>query len=182
MTASHLQSRPEDTECIAADPAAPRTVVAVVVEWRGRIGLFRRSQSVHHDRGRWHCITGYVDPHNSPAQQALEELFEETGLRAIDIDNLTGGPSLHLDDHQGNRWVVHTFRAVTERRRLTINWEHDSYRWVTPSALTRFSNRVSWLDEVVLASSAADADGVMAGPAAGGGHVARSPKALPAAS
>ena len=47
-------------DCITVRP--PRAVVAVVVEWRGRIALFKRSQSVGHERGLWHCITGYLEP------------------------------------------------------------------------------------------------------------------------
>lgn len=156
MTTSPSEQRPQHNASNAGDN---RTVVAVVVEWRGRIGLFRRSQSVRHDRGRWHCITGYVEPHHSPDQQALEELVEETGLRVIDITGLYRGDVLNLDDHSGGRWVVHTFRAVTERRRLRINWEHDSYRWVTPRALTRFDNRVTWLDEVVAGTARAEGRG-----------------------
>ncbi|WP_234422396.1 hypothetical protein, partial [Streptomyces sp. NRRL F-6674] len=35
----------------------PRQVVAVILMWRGRIGLFKRSGSVQHDAGLWHCIT-----------------------------------------------------------------------------------------------------------------------------
>lgn len=178
MTASGSKPSPEDK---ASNAAERRTVVAVVVEWRGRIGLFRRSQSVHHDCGRWHCITGYVEPHHSPDQQALEELTEETGLRVIDIQGLYRGDVLHLDDHAGNRWVVHTFRAVTQRRRLRINWEHDSYRWVAPRALTRFNNRVAWLDDVVIAT-ARSADHGHSHPGSFERTPAVSQRVLPAAS
>src|SRR4051794_36125563 len=46
------------------DPSIPptRIVVAVIVQWRGLVALFRRSQAVRHDQGLWHCITGYVEP------------------------------------------------------------------------------------------------------------------------
>ena len=61
-------------------PAPGRMVVAVVVEWRDKIALLKRSQHLAHDRGRWHCVTGYVDPGASPEEQAFRELLEETGL------------------------------------------------------------------------------------------------------
>jgi len=129
-----------------------RTVVAVVVEWRGRIALLRRSGDVEHDRGRWHCVTGYLEDGASPEQQALVELHEETGLSVAALDSLDVGAVLHLTDGVGQTWRVHTFRAVTRRRRLTLDCEHDAQRWVQPSAVRRFGNRVSWLDDVVAAS------------------------------
>jgi 8-oxo-dGTP pyrophosphatase MutT (NUDIX family) len=129
-----------------------RTVVAVAVMWRGRIGLFRRSTSVAHDQGLWHCITGYVEAGVSPPAQALVELHEETGLIAVDLESLDEGEVLELADSQGELWRVHTFRATTSRRRLVLNHEHDSYRWVQLRAVARFSNRVCWLGEVLSAA------------------------------
>jgi len=101
-----------------------RQVVAVVVTWRGRVGLFKRGRSVHHDAGAWHCITGYLEPERSPLHQAVQELWEETGLAVRDLQQLTSGPILRLPDPRGGQaWTVHTFKAVTNRRRLTLNWE-----------------------------------------------------------
>ncbi|MBT2534434.1 NUDIX domain-containing protein [Arthrobacter sp. ISL-48] len=130
----------------------PRTVVAVILEWRGRIALFKRSQSVGHDRGRWHCITGYLEPGTSPEGQAIAELREETGLTENDLIDFRQGAPLLLPDHHGNPWLVHTFTAVTRRRRLTINDEHDTFRWAAPSKIRRYINRVAWLDQVLEAA------------------------------
>ncbi|MCG2624727.1 NUDIX domain-containing protein [Arthrobacter sp. I2-34] len=129
-----------------------RVVIAAVVEWRGRIALFRRSRSLGHDSGRWHCITGYVEAGATPEQQALEELFEETGLHATDLLDLRPGPDLMVPDRSGTLWLVHTFTALTSQRRLRIDWEHDSYRWTAPHKAKRFANRVSWLDNVLEAT------------------------------
>ncbi|MET3812535.1 NUDIX domain-containing protein [Arthrobacter sp. UYEF3] len=130
----------------------PRTVVAVVIEWHGRIGLFKRSQSVGHDRGLWHCITGYLEPATSPRQQALAELEEEAGLSFGDLAGFQPGEPLLLPDEDGNPWLIHTFTAVSSRRRLTLNDEHDGFRWTLPSKISRFSNRVPWLDTVLQAA------------------------------
>jgi 8-oxo-dGTP pyrophosphatase MutT (NUDIX family) len=137
-----------------AAPAIPadRIVIAAVVEWRGRIALFRRSRSLGHDSGRWHCITGFVEAGATPEQQALEELFEETGLQAKDLLDLRQGPDLVVPDGSGTPWLVHTFTALTSRRRLKIDWEHDSYRWTAPHKAKRFANRVGWLDNVLAAT------------------------------
>ncbi|MFP3578983.1 NUDIX domain-containing protein [Arthrobacter sp. fls2-241-R2A-200] len=130
----------------------PREVIAAVVQWRGRIALFKRSQSVGHERGLWHCITGYLEPDVSPEQQALTEIEEEAGLTRDDLADFQRGEQLLIPDHEGNPWLVHTFTATTTRRRLTINDEHDTYRWSIPSKISRFSNRVPWLDAVIEAA------------------------------
>ncbi len=123
--------------------------VAVVLTWRGRIGLFKRSAGVGSDQGRWHCVTGFLDAGRSPIEQAATELHEETGLTVADLAFLNPGPVLDLPDERGGSWLVHVFRADTEQRRLQLNWEHDAYRWVLPQRLGRFDARVTWLDQVL---------------------------------
>jgi 8-oxo-dGTP pyrophosphatase MutT (NUDIX family) len=140
-------------ECAAGTDSEPRDVVAVVLGWRGRVGLFKRSALVGHDQGLWHCITGYVDGADFPGaarRQALVELYEETGLAVADLDALEPGPVLTLSGG-GGLWNVHTFSAATSQRRLALNWEHESYRWVRPSAVSRFCGRVPWLTDVLRA-------------------------------
>ncbi|MFJ6313580.1 NUDIX domain-containing protein [Pseudarthrobacter oxydans] len=132
-------------------PAAPepREVVAIILECHGRIALLKRSQSVGYDRDRWHCVTGYLDPGTTPEQQARVELYEETGLGPDDISLLEKRDQLILRDATSNPWRVHTFKAVTSRRRLALNEEHVSYRWTHPAKVSRFSNRVDWLGHVL---------------------------------
>jgi 8-oxo-dGTP pyrophosphatase MutT (NUDIX family) len=101
----------------------------------------------------WHCISGFIEDGASPRQQALEELFEECGLEVGDLISLKQGPALVLaDDLGGDSWIVHTFTATSGRRRLGINWEHESYRWTRPEKLRRFFNRVAWLDTILEAT------------------------------
>ncbi|MET3934533.1 NUDIX domain-containing protein [Arthrobacter sp. OAP107] len=124
-------------------------VIAAVIQWRGRIALFRRSRRPSHDSGLWHCITGFLEAGATPEQQALEELFEEAGLQAKDLQALRQGRDIVVADGSGTPWLVHTFTVLTSRRRLKINWEHDSYRWTDPRKAKRFTNRVTWLDSVL---------------------------------
>jgi 8-oxo-dGTP pyrophosphatase MutT (NUDIX family) len=130
-------------------------VVAVVLTWNRRLALLKRSRSVSHDQGRWHCVTGYVEAGASPFAQALIEIWEETGLRADDLAGLRPGPTLTLaDDSTGlaASWTVHTFVATSRRRQLRLNDEHTTYRWVHPSKVPRFDGQVHWLAEVLVAT------------------------------
>ena len=127
----------------------PRAVVAVVLSWRGRIGLFKRSSSVGGGAGMWHCITGYLEDGAEPAEQALAELCEEAGLSREDVLELEPCGVLQLLDGAGDTWLVHAFRARTERRRLALNWENVAYRWVPVKSVPRFDGQVSWLRDVL---------------------------------
>jgi ADP-ribose pyrophosphatase YjhB (NUDIX family) len=135
------------------------TVVAVVLTWRGRVGLFKRSCHVRHDAGLWHCVTGFVEDGDAAHEQALVELYEETGLSVMELTDFRVGPVLQLGDARGGFWRVHTFGAETERRRLRLNWEHDGYRWVHPRFLARFDGQVPWLRHVLRAVRAPRPDG-----------------------
>lgn len=133
--------------------ATNRTQVAVVIEWRGKVALFKRRLHLDRDGGMWHCVSGQVAPGATPKQQALEELLQETGLRAANLLDLRAGPALVINDNDGLPWLVHPFVALSSQRRLKIGREHDSYRWTHPSKVKRFSNRVPWLDSVLHAIS-----------------------------
>lgn len=130
-----------------------REVVAVILSWHGRIGLFERSSAIQHDAGAWHCSTGYLDDSNGPIQQADHELWEETGLSVDDLEHLAAGPEVQLADSRGGQtWTVHTFVASTNRYELTLNWEYDRYHWVQPVPIPRFRRNVSWLADILQAT------------------------------
>jgi 8-oxo-dGTP pyrophosphatase MutT (NUDIX family) len=142
----------------APERLGAREVVAVALQWRGRVGLFRRSSAVAHDQGLWHCITGYLEPDATPAQQALTELHEETGIGVVDLESFAEGDVLELADRHGHTWTVHTFRVVTSRRRLVLNDEHDAYRWVDVRSVARFTNQVGWLGTALAAARVTGAE------------------------
>ncbi|MFA3878010.1 NUDIX domain-containing protein [Streptomyces sp. MMCC 100] len=125
-----------------------RAVVAVVLGRRGRIALLRRSALVGSERGRWHCVTGFMES-DSPLLDAVRELYEETGLGVADLVGLSAGPVLSLPDRAELVWTVHTFWAETECHRLRLNWEHDAYQWVAPGSLASVDGRVAWLGAVL---------------------------------
>lgn len=61
---------------------------------------------LHKRMGRWFQPGGHIDPGESPADAALREATEETGLAGL--HHPPGGPQLvHVDVHDGPRGHVH---------------------------------------------------------------------------
>ena len=134
--------------------AVSGTFVAVVLAWRGRIALFKRGRHVGHDAGLWHCVTGFLEDGNLVHAQALLKLFEATGVPVAELVDFRPGPVLELPDARGGRWRAHTFRAETERKKLRLSGEHDTYRWVRPRSVARFDGQAPWLRAVLRADYA----------------------------
>jgi 8-oxo-dGTP pyrophosphatase MutT (NUDIX family) len=124
-----------------------RHVVAAVLLDGDDVCLLRRSQAVTSDRGLWHCVTGYLQPHRPPFAQTLCEISEETGLRAHELQGL-GGDVLMIGG-----WTVHVHRFGVQHRRVRLNWENDAYRWVHASHPTELPV-VPWLPQVLAAALA----------------------------
>ncbi|MEY9966210.1 8-oxo-dGTP pyrophosphatase MutT (NUDIX family) [Streptacidiphilus sp. MAP12-16] len=86
-------------------------VTAVVLDDQGRLLLGRRA-----DTGRWALITGIIDPGEQPADTAVRECWEETGVHVVP-ERLTSvtvsAPLVHANGDQA-QYLELTFlcRAV----------------------------------------------------------------------
>ncbi|QYB07430.1 NUDIX domain-containing protein [Rhodococcus sp. USK10] len=129
-----------------------RSVVALLLLNQGELCLLRRSSLVASDPGRWHCITGYLDSGDDPAEHVLVELGEETGLSRLDLADLVAGPVLSLPGGDGV-WTVHVFVATARHQRVRLNWEHEDVCW-TPWSRAGEDGRelVPWLPVLVAES------------------------------
>jgi ADP-ribose pyrophosphatase YjhB (NUDIX family) len=134
-----------------------RAVVACFLRHGGKICLLKRSQSVGSSPGRWHCVTGFLEPGVQPLDQALTEIAEETGLVGETV-RLIGAPApLRMErPSQGWVWVVYPFLFESDSPRLRLDWEHDEYRWIDPLELAS-SDCVPWIRDVWLALGALEA-------------------------
>jgi hypothetical protein len=56
------------------------------------------------------------------------------------------------DEGRTRTWALALHHRIY---RTAINHEHDAYRWTVPSKISRFSNRVPWLDTVLRGTSPA---------------------------
>jgi 8-oxo-dGTP pyrophosphatase MutT (NUDIX family) len=128
-----------------------RSVIACFLRHGGKICLLKRSQTVGSSPGRWHCVTGFLEPGVLPLEQAITEISEETGLDGTAV-RLIGAPEpLRMArPGQGWVWVVHPFLFEAASPSLRLDWEHDEYRWIDPAEL-ELSDCVPWIRDVWIA-------------------------------
>lgn len=117
-----------------------RHVVTCFLEHGGKILLLRRSEKVGTYKGRWAGVSGYLEEGHTPLEQAMQEIEEETGLGAEDVELAKEGQPLEVvDEGLGWRWVVHPFRfSVTTPEKIGIDWEHTELKWIAPDDMSEY--------------------------------------------
>jgi 8-oxo-dGTP pyrophosphatase MutT (NUDIX family) len=125
-----------------------RAVIACFLRNSGQICLLKRSEAVGSSAGRWHCLTGYLEPGVAPLEQALVEIAEETGFEADSVTLVAAPPPLRIErPSQGWVWVIHPFLFEVSSPTLRLDWEHDEYRWIDPAELAT-TDCVPWARDV----------------------------------
>jgi ADP-ribose pyrophosphatase YjhB (NUDIX family) len=139
-----------------------RPVIACFLRHEGKISVLKRSQAVGSSPGRWHCVTGFLEPGIAPLDQVMTEILEETGLDAASV-TLIGAPDpLRVErPSQGWVWVIHPFLFDAASPELRLDWEHDEYRWIEPAEL-EVVDCVPWIRDVWIALAALEASVEMA--------------------
>ncbi len=115
----------------------PTPVVTVFLRNRGEVLLLRRSDDVGSYPGQWGAVAGHVEA-DDPGASALEEIEEETGLRAHEVTRIREGSSFTVDDEDRDTpWLVHPFLFDTDARSIKTNWETAEAEWVSPTTILR---------------------------------------------
>ncbi|WP_377272560.1 NUDIX domain-containing protein [Peterkaempfera sp. SMS 1(5)a] len=108
-------------------------VTAVVLDDQGRVLLGRRA-----DTGDWSVITGILDPGEEPADGAVRECWEETGVEVVPerITSVTVSRMLEYPNGDRSQYVEITFlcRAVGGEARVNDD-ESLEVGWFAPDAL-----------------------------------------------
>jgi 8-oxo-dGTP pyrophosphatase MutT (NUDIX family) len=83
----------------------------IVFNEQGQVLLQQRA-----DNGQWNPPAGAVDPHESPADAVVREVWEETGLlvEPVRLVGVYGGPELHVTYPNGDQVAIQS--AVFECR------------------------------------------------------------------
>lgn len=105
----------------------PNIAATVVVEYQGGIVLLQRN--IEPDRGIWHLPIGHAEYGEDPADAAIREAQEETGLVVTDLHYLDydhgpsyGDPRLF--------YIVFCFAARAVGGTLRNDWENSAIRVV----------------------------------------------------
>ena len=110
------------------DNAKPlvRGVIVYALSEAGEILFLRRSGSTY--EGSWWPVAGTPKPGEPPLGTAARELEEETGIKARHFHEL-GIPIAHMD---GSSVLAAYVIYVPADTRITLNDEHDDWRWYSP--------------------------------------------------
>lgn len=109
--------------------STPPWVVAVCVAVckQGHVLAMRRSASKDAGPGLWETVSGRVEPGEHPAEAAVREVTEETGLAVrIDPRPVTAYPATRL---QAPMMVI-VYRADWEAGEVRMSDEHDAWAWL----------------------------------------------------
>ena len=123
-----------------------RVVTSFLQDSQGKILLLHRSSRVGSFAGRWAAVSGFLET-DSPLEQALQEIREETGIAVPDLRlvSFRGRPVYARD---GERvFSVHPFLFQATSTRVQLDWEHTEFKWVDPLEMGRFET-VPKLDRV----------------------------------
>ncbi len=110
----------------------PQLAVSGAIFRDGRVLLVRRAQSP--GKGLYSLPGGRVEFGESLHTALHREVDEETGLR-IDILGLAGWREVLPGDSGGGHYVIMSFAARWTAREVSLNDEHNDYKWLAPDAL-----------------------------------------------
>ena len=113
--------------------------------------------------GSWEAVHGHIEADERPAEAAVRELQEETGLTPLRLYNLSRMESFYL--HRGDEVaLVPVFAAfVPSDATVRLGPEHDRSEWLAPETARR---RFAWprearaLEDILVLLGGGDAGAV----------------------
>ena len=130
------------------DPPAQHVVTCFLL-YNDHILILKRSDKVRTHKGKWAGVSGYIEPGETPDETAVKEIREETGLQEGELELVRKGEPIHVQDGS-HVWVVHPYLFKTETDKITIDWEHTEFRWISPGELKDY-DFVVFLDHALQA-------------------------------
>lgn len=124
-------------------------VVTAVIKNNEKILLLKRGYKVRTYKGKWACISGYLEKNEKPLERAIKEIEEETGLKSKEIKFKKSIPPIEFYDKEEKiKWKVYPFLFETANNKIKIDWEHVEYKWVEINEIEKYDT-VPKLKEVI---------------------------------
>ncbi len=113
-------------------------VVVCFVKVGKEILLLKRSDQVWTYKGKWNTVAGYLDEFKPVKQKALEEIWEEIGVKESEVKALKQGKRFQFS-RNNTTWFVHPFLFELDRKpKIKLDFEHTEYVWIEPSELKKY--------------------------------------------
>ena len=115
--------------------AADRWALAVYVlvrDWRGRVLMLRRAQTVTHFPGCWELPGGKPAPGEHFSETAELEVIEETGL-CVTPSGVAGAVEGSIPGLRVAMLILDARVPSRSGCEVTLSKEHDTFCWVAPA-------------------------------------------------
>ena len=131
-----------------ANPAKPLTkVISSFLVHQGKFLIWKRSMLVGSFQGYWSCISGYREEDEQPLETALREILEETQKTRTSLTLLkSAGP--FYSEIPAVIFESHWFLFGSEDKDISLDWEHDEFKWIKPAEIGKFKT-VPWLEDMI---------------------------------
>ncbi len=114
-------------------------VVTAVLKNGDKILILKRGDKVRTYKGKWACVSGYLEENEEALERAYIEIEEETGLKRDDVKLIKAGEPIEFyDEKEKMSWRVHPFLFEAKRRDVKIDWEHTEYKWIYPEEIVKY--------------------------------------------
>lgn len=101
-------------------------VKCIVFNPEGKLLLLQRSSKAG-GGGKWSLIGGGLDHNEDPLEGIKREVREEAEIEIYDIKPIN---IITFKDDKDFVLMI-AYQAKTDSDKITLNWEHDDYKWIS---------------------------------------------------
>lgn len=107
-----------------------KNITTSVITLDGKILILKRSDNVGTYKGRWACVSGYVEKGETPDETAIREISEELSLERQDYEFVRKAEVLYARDKE-TMWAIHPFLFEVKSGSIKLDWEHIQFKWIS---------------------------------------------------